>query len=187
MMEQNKLFSQIHNKKGNESPSVCIDIVRSFEDLKAAFEIRQQSFVVEKKVAKTTEFDENDFACTHILMKVNQKPAGTLRIRCFKDFAKMERLCIIPEFRGQQLYKHLLDYTEEYLADKGYDCFIGYILSDLADYWFERGFKPNPRMQPIQKENMTLLPVIYPFGCKKISSHHKQIDLLAKEGKMKTY
>ena len=187
MMEQNILFSQNQNKKTELAPSVSIDIVRNLEDLKAAFEIRKQSFILEKGFSQETEFDENDFACTHILMKVNEKPVGTLRIRCFKDFAKMERLCILKEYRGQKLYKHLLDYTEEYLKTKGYDCFVGYILNDLADYWFARGFKPNPQMQAVQKGNLTLLPVIYPFSVTKISSHQSPFDLLAKEGKIKTY
>ena len=187
MTEQNSIFAQTAFKKADESPSVTVDIVRNLDDLKAVFEIRRKSFVIAKGVDEKMEFDGNDFTCTHVLMKVNQKPAGTLRIRCFKDFAKMERLCIDEAYRGKELYKHLLDYTEEYLTSKGYDCFVGYILSELSDYWFARGFKPNSTMNPEKKGNITLLPVIYPFKPRKVSKYHQRIDLLAKEGKIKEY
>ena len=186
-MEQVSLLSQKQTLKDNNLSSVSIDIVRNLDDLTSALEIRRKAFVLGKGVDEDIEFDGNDFACTHILMKVDEKPAGTLRIRCFKDFAKMERLCIKDEFRGKRLYKNLLDYTENYLKEKGYDCFIGYILSDLSEYWLHRGFRIYHQLSPIQKGSLTLLPVVYPFKPRKIKQHQSKIDLLAKEGHIRYY
>ena len=79
-----------------------------------------------------------------------------------------------------------MDYTEEYLKSKGYDCFVGYILKELSEFWFERGFKPNPNMQEVKKDCLTLIPVIYPFKKQQtLRTLHKHIDLLAREGKAK--
>ncbi len=169
----------------NVKPVVEVDLVRSLDDLNAAFELRRQAFVIEKGVPEQDEFDGNDFTSTQILLKVNNIPAATLRARCFKDFAKVERVCVAKQFRGKGLYRPLLDYTEEYLKEKGYDCFVGYILKELTNYWFERGFCPNPKMQEVKKANLTLVPVIYPFKKAPVVCAKHHMDLLSREYKAK--
>ena len=168
-------------QKGN----IKVDIVRNLEQLKKAFNLRRQSFVKEKGIPENMEFDGNDFSCTHLLLCVNDEPAGTLRIRYFKDFPKIERLCIDEKFRGQHLPKYLLDYTEEYLSQKGYVYFFSYILKDLKDYWLTQGFQPDPNGQEVKEGNLSLLPVIYPF--KKEKPSLKTISLLSREGNIKSY
>ena len=108
-----------------------------------------------------------------------------LRIRYFKDFPKIERLCIAKKYRGCGLSKYLLDYTEEYLSQKGYVYFLGYILKDLKDYWLTRGFELNMQEKEVKEGNISLLPVIYPF--KKCSFHSPKVSLLGQENGAKTY
>ena len=165
---------------------IVIDLVRNFNDLDAAFQLRRQAFVKGKNIPEEMEFDGNDFTSSHLLLRVDGNAAGTLRIRYFKDLAKMERLCVDSRFRGQGLPKYMLDYTEDYLAHKGYTYFFSYILKELKTYWLARGFELQDNAQEVHEANLTLLPVIYPF--KKVVAHHKNsIDLLAKEGFAKTY
>jgi len=169
-----------------DKPTIRIDLVRNFTDLNTAFELRYQVFVREKGVSENAEFDGNDFVASHVLLKVNDIPAATLRIRCFSQFAKVERVCVAKAFRNQRLWQPLLNYTEEYLKSKGYDCFVGYILKELSGFWFEHGFKPNPNMQEVKKDCMILVPVVYPFKKQPVSrARHHQIDLLAREGTTK--
>ena len=170
-----------------DKPAISIDLVRNFSDLNAVFELRRQAFVYEKGISESAEFDGNDFASAHVLLRVNNVPAATLRIRCFSQFAKVERVCVAKTFRRNHLWQPLLNYTEEYLYSKGYDCFVGYILKELSGFWFKHGFEPNPNLQEIKKDNMTLVPVIYPFKKQPIlCAQKRQIDLLAREGRAKT-
>lgn len=191
-MEEGLSFLRISDSKAtdlsrlqhSQKNAVTVDLVRNIDDLKAVFDLRRQAFIKEKGISESAEFDGNDFVSAHVLLKVNNVPAATLRIRCFKDFAKVERVCVGKDFRKQRLWQPLLNYTEEYLKSKGYDCFIGYILKELSDFWFQHGFQPNPDMQEIKKDCMTLLPVVYPFKKEPVlRAHH--IDLFAQEGKVK--
>ena len=177
---ENSLVRQV------DKTNVVIDLVRDIDDLNEAFQLRRQAFVKGKNVPEYMEFDGNDFTSSHLLLRVDGKAAGTLRIRYFKDFAKMERLCIASDFRGLGLPRYLLDYTEDYLAHKGYTYFFSYILKELKTYWLARGFELQGNGQEVHEANLTLLPVIYPF--KKVIAHHQNnIDLLAKEGCIKAY
>jgi hypothetical protein len=45
------------------------------------------------------EFDGNDHHATHVLALVDEEPAGCCKIRYFGDFAKPERLAVLPKFR----------------------------------------------------------------------------------------
>lgn len=70
------------------------------------------------------EWDGNDFTASHLLARVNGEPAGTLRIRYFGGFAKVERLAVLPKFRQKRYGRmgvafELGDYAIEFLLRKG--------------------------------------------------------------------
>ncbi|WP_200837158.1 bifunctional helix-turn-helix transcriptional regulator/GNAT family N-acetyltransferase [Dyadobacter sp. 3J3] len=69
------------------------------EDLKTAFAIRRQVFVIDQNVDAAAEEDGNDVA-THYLAKVNDLPAGTARWRKTKDGYKLERFAVLNAYRG---------------------------------------------------------------------------------------
>lgn len=167
--------------------NITIDVVRNRTELDMAFQLRQDIFVNEKKIPYEKEFDGNDFTSTHILAKCDTQPAGTLRIRCFKDFAKMERLCVHPQFRKHSVAKYLLDYTQFYLIQKGYTYFIGYILSSLKDFWCARGFQIDKSQPEVKVGAQTLLPCIYQFPPQRIAQHKAKINLLATESYAQKY
>ena len=133
---------------------ITVDIVRNLADLKEVFKLRRESFVKEKDIPEEMEFDGNDFSCTHLLMRFNDKPAGTLRIRYFKDFPKIERLCIAKKYRGYGLSKYLLDYTEEYLAED---------LNPEEDYYLDEDGEPvfyiNPGIAAPQECGLLTFPL----------------------------
>lgn len=73
--------------------------ITSAEDLKTAFAIRRQVFVVGQNVNAEAEEEGNDEA-THFLAKVNDLPAGTARWRKTKDGYKLERFAVLNAYRG---------------------------------------------------------------------------------------
>jgi hypothetical protein len=79
------------------------------------------------------EFDGNDFAgATHLIARIGSQPVGALRLRWFCDFAKLERLTVMPHCRGGAVPRALLDAAFELAAKKGYRRIMGHTQVRLA-------------------------------------------------------
>lgn len=94
IMENNKTASPTET-----TDHVEVRKITSAEDLKTAFAIRRQVFVVGQNVNAEAEEEGNEEA-THFLAKVNDLPAGTARWRKTKDGYKLERFAVLNAYRG---------------------------------------------------------------------------------------
>ena len=72
-------------------------IVGDFEDV---FALRAICFMEETGLPFDHAFDGNDLQATHVVGYDGIEPVGTLRIRWFKDFAKLERTAFRKSHRG---------------------------------------------------------------------------------------
>ncbi|KGR76286.1 GNAT family N-acetyltransferase [Ureibacillus sinduriensis] len=85
------------------------------EELNTAFEIRKEIFVEEQGVPLEDEFDQFDNLdglCKHILVYYNEQPVGTGRIRFVDGVGKLERICILKDFRKLGLGKIIIKELE---------------------------------------------------------------------------
>lgn len=92
------------------------------EDLNLAFHIREEVFVKEQGVPLADEFDEFDTLdapCKHILVFYNDQPVGTGRLRVVEGFGKLERICILENYRKFGLGKMIVNALEEVAKDQG--------------------------------------------------------------------
>lgn len=97
-------------------------IITVDEDLKTAFSIRKEVFVEEQGVPLEDEFDEHDTLtgqCKHILVYYNQQPVGTGRIRTVDGLGKLERICILKQYRKFGLGKVIIHTLEEIAKEMG--------------------------------------------------------------------
>ena len=76
-----------------------IVIVSNDSEFAQAMGIRRSVFVDECKLDEKKEFDGNDYCATHILALDGDTPVGTMRIRYFNGFVKMERMCVVKDYR----------------------------------------------------------------------------------------
>ena len=81
------------------------------------------------------EFDGNDFCACHLLAYADGQPVATLRLRWFSEFGKIERVSIIPKFRGSGVVKVLLGAALELAARKGYRRMLAQIQARLWPLW----------------------------------------------------
>ncbi len=114
--------------------------VRTLDELQQAFAIRAAVFMSEQACPYQEEFDGNDLCATHFLLKRAGAPVGTLRIRWFGDFAKLERIVLLPSERARPGLKVLLAHAFELVARKGYRRMVGQIQARLWPVW-SRTFK----------------------------------------------
>ncbi|MBD1995802.1 GNAT family N-acetyltransferase [Leptolyngbya sp. FACHB-541] len=81
--------------------------------------IRYQVFQVEQGVDAVLEFDGQDEAAIHLLAHLNGEPVGTARIRLLSDqLAKIERVAVLSNCRGQGIGKRLMEEAIVFLNTK---------------------------------------------------------------------
>ncbi|AAP26627.1 MULTISPECIES: GNAT family N-acetyltransferase [Bacillus] len=96
-------------------------LITELTDLETAFHIRKEVFVKEQNVPLEDEFDMFDEIgekCKHILVYYNNLPVGTGRIRFVDGTGKLERICILKDYRKYGLGKIIIQALEEIAREK---------------------------------------------------------------------
>jgi predicted GNAT family N-acyltransferase len=125
-------------------------IVASNPDhLAKIFALRAAVFMSEQNCPYEEEFDGNDFCATHILGLVDGHPAATLRLRFFAEFAKMERLAVLPRYRRTLIPRVVVDKGIDIIRRKGYRSLYGHAQKRLLRFWGRFGLKPMQKNFPL--------------------------------------
>lgn len=122
-------------------PNVSTNVVHSFEEFMQIVAVRSAVYVGEERCPFSEEFDGNDFSSTHVLAKVNGEPAGSLRIRYFAEFAKLERLAVRPEYRRMAVASDIIPYAIALCRTKGYSTLYIHARKDKVGLWSKFGFE----------------------------------------------
>jgi hypothetical protein len=115
------------------------------DDLARVIAIRSIVYMGEQKCPYSEEFDGNDFTATHVILLCDAEPVGTLRLRWFADWVKLERVCIRGEYRSRDALRAMINAALDFSARKGYRRLIGYIQSRLYPLW-TRSYKCRRRV-----------------------------------------
>ncbi|MFC4409471.1 GNAT family N-acetyltransferase [Chungangia koreensis] len=99
-----------------------VRVVENATDRENAFSIRRRVFVEEQGVPLHLELDELDRTATHFIAYDDDKPiaAGRLRETDLK-IGKVERVCVIPEYRGKHIGNLMMKEMERYAAEVGFE------------------------------------------------------------------
>ncbi|MDQ0173268.1 GNAT family N-acetyltransferase [Paenibacillus tundrae] len=102
--------------------NITVVEVNNQELLEAVFAIRTAIFVEEQGVSAEDEFDAYDALgseARHILLYVDGVPAASSRLRIVEDVAKLERICVMLEYRKHGLGRILIDKLEQMALAQG--------------------------------------------------------------------
>ena len=80
-----------------------------------AVNIRKQVFVVEQKIDKHLEIDENENIASYIVVYADGLAVSTGRYRETKEGIKMERFATLPAFRGKGMGRIVLKEILKYI------------------------------------------------------------------------
>ena len=130
-----------------ERAAACtVAVAHSIDDLLQAVAVRAAVYMTEQDCPYAEEFDGNDFAgATHLVARVAGEPAGCLRVRWFADFFKLERVAVLPRFRGSGVAVALMQAAIQLGRRKGYRRLYGHVTPDLVAYW-RRHLGTTPRL-----------------------------------------
>jgi hypothetical protein len=127
------------------------EVVTTYEQMLHAYAIRSICFMEEHGVKAQQTFDGNDYQSTHMIVYARDEPVGTLRIRWFKDFAKLERTAFRKSHRGIPNIKILLNFAFAHIARKGYPVAITHAAPIYARLWrMHFGFRDVPGKPPVE-------------------------------------
>ncbi len=118
--------------EGELTVSVC----RTLDDIMQAVAVRALVYMGEQACPYEEEYDGNDFSgATHLLLRRDGEPIGTLRIRWFADFAKTERVAVRKEYRGGRATLMLILAAKKLAERKNYRKLLGYGPVRLIPFW----------------------------------------------------
>jgi GNAT superfamily N-acetyltransferase len=126
-----------------------IKVVRDFEDMAKVIAIRASAYFTDDEHLYAKHFDGNDFSATHLIGFVDGEPVGTIRIRYFADFTRIERLAVRPTHRKSRISFKLAKAAFAWCRDKGYRVVGGVARSELIPFWTMLGFRLTEGKDPI--------------------------------------
>ena len=93
-------------------------------ELEICKSVRRRVFIDEQGVDEGLELDEHDFVggtCRHYYTVVDGVPAGACRLmNKGEGRAKLQRFCVLPEFRMMGVGRRMLERLEESCRAEGY-------------------------------------------------------------------
>ncbi|MBM7571560.1 GNAT family N-acetyltransferase [Aquibacillus albus] len=96
-----------------------IKVVETEKQKKDAYYVRHTVFVVEQKVPPELEIDDLEKEAIHFVGYENDHPIAASRMRLVDDYGKLERICVLKEYRGKYFGKQIIGKMEHYLKEKG--------------------------------------------------------------------
>jgi predicted GNAT family N-acyltransferase len=98
-----------------------VKIVETPIEKEHAFDVRRKVFVDEQGVPLHVEMDEYDDSAVHFIGYDLEQPIAAARIREIESgIGKIERVCVLPEFRGQHAGVLMMNEMEEYARSAGF-------------------------------------------------------------------
>ena len=126
----------------SDGRKLTVRVARTLDDIGKVMTVRALTYMTEQLCTYAEEFDGNDFCGTHFLGEVGGEPAGCVRIRYFAEFAKMERLAVVPKYRDTRLMWRLVQTAFDHCARKGYRTMYAHAREDMAPTWERLGARP---------------------------------------------
>jgi predicted GNAT family N-acyltransferase len=106
--------------------------------------LRHQVFVVEQGVPEELEIDSHDEAeAIHFLGYIDDAPVASARLCVFGQLAKIQRVVVIKEYRGQSLGRMIMQHMMQFVRDNALAPTVGLDAQTYAVSFYEGlGFKP---------------------------------------------
>ncbi len=118
-----------------------VEIVTDDSQLKDAFSIRSKVFIEEQNVPEEEEIDQYESESVHFVIYDGDAAIGAGRIRFVEDYAKVERVCVLKEYRGTGAGKVLMENMEEQVLKRNVNKFVLYSQTHAEKFYKKLGYE----------------------------------------------
>ena len=87
-----------------------IRFIQNNKDMLSCLDLRRTVFIEEQNVPENEEVDGDDPDCDHILLTVSDIPVGAARLKYYNDFIKVQRVCVLKNYRGQGIGSKIINF-----------------------------------------------------------------------------
>lgn len=99
-----------------------VKLVTSEEEKQLAFEVRKKVFVEEQGVPLHLELDEFDKTAAHFIVQDDDQTIAAARVReNSPGVGKIERVCVLKDYRGKRLGVLIMEHVEKYAVEYGWE------------------------------------------------------------------
>lgn len=89
---------------------IDIRFTQNNKDMLSCLDLRRTVFIEEQNVPENEEVDGDDPDCDHILLTVSDIPVGAARLKYYNDFIKVQRVCVLKNYRGQGIGSKIINF-----------------------------------------------------------------------------
>ena len=116
---------------------------RTKRELSQAMAVRRAVFIVEQKIDEAEEYDGLDDTSLHFIALSNGKVVGTARVRFpLPEYAKIERMAVLKEFRRCGVGKGILACVEKELKGRWVSVAVLHAQITAAQFYESQGYRP---------------------------------------------
>jgi len=87
-----------------------IRFTQNNKDMLSCLDLRRTVFIEEQNVPENEEVDGDDPGCDHILLTESDIPVGAARLKYYNDFIKVQRVCVLKNYRGQGIGSKIINF-----------------------------------------------------------------------------
>lgn len=116
-------------------------MVSTDEEKQVAFTIRKIVFVHEQHVPIEEEIDKHEDEAIHFICYYDGKAIGVGRLRFVDHYGKLERICVLKEFRGQSFGKQIITKMENVAAAHKYKLVKLHAQTHAEQFYQSLGYK----------------------------------------------
>lgn len=135
-----------------------IDVADPYRDSAKLNYLRGIIFGGEQGISFKDEY-ASEAGSIFILAQHEGEPVGLIRFRPFKDFAKLERMGVLPKYRKTDLASRIFKKALDVAGMMGYDKGYGICEKELIPYWQEQGFSLVVDAPPLHLTNKTFYAI----------------------------
>lgn len=119
-----------------------IKIVTSQREKDDALLVRRTVFVEEQQVPLELEIDGHENEAIHFVgYNDENKPIAASRVRLLDHSGKLERICVLKEYRGQSYGKQIIRFMEAIIQDNKYTKALLHSQTHAQKFYEELGYK----------------------------------------------
>lgn len=96
-----------------------VKIVENEQELQDSYFVRKTVFVEEQNVSVEEEIDEHEESATHFVLYNSATPIGAGRFRMLDGIGKVERICVLKDYRGTGAGKVVMNGIEQFACNQG--------------------------------------------------------------------
>ncbi|TFD97576.1 GNAT family N-acetyltransferase [Jeotgalibacillus sp. R-1-5s-1] len=97
---------------------MIVKVAETEQEKQHAFAVRKKVFVEEQRVPEEEELDQFDETATHFVLYDKNLPAGAGRFRVKDGKGKIERVCVLSEYRGKNAGVMVMDAMELFAREQ---------------------------------------------------------------------